>query len=62
MSFEIHSVRSEEGTSLRAVLPVEGTDRYDPFLVLHEQGPVRYGPGEDADYHSGRFAATAAAH
>jgi redox-sensitive bicupin YhaK (pirin superfamily) len=45
MSFEIHAVRGEEGSPLRAVLPVEGTDRYDPFLVLHEQGPVTYRPG-----------------
>jgi redox-sensitive bicupin YhaK (pirin superfamily) len=45
MSFEIHTVRGEEGNPLRAVLPIEGTDRYDPFLVLHEQGPVTYRPG-----------------
>jgi redox-sensitive bicupin YhaK (pirin superfamily) len=29
---------------LRAVLPHEGTARYDPFLVLHEQGPITYPP------------------
>jgi redox-sensitive bicupin YhaK (pirin superfamily) len=29
---------------LRAVLPHEGTAYGDPFLVLHEQGPVAYPP------------------
>ncbi len=46
MDFDIRAVRGAPGNPLRAVLPVEGTDRFDPFLVLHEQGPVYYALGE----------------
>jgi redox-sensitive bicupin YhaK (pirin superfamily) len=44
VELETFVVRSERGSPLRAVLPHEGTARYDPFLVLHEQGPVAYPP------------------
>jgi redox-sensitive bicupin YhaK (pirin superfamily) len=46
MIFTILPVRGEPGSPLRTVLPIEGTDAFDPFLVIHEQGPVSYGPGE----------------
>jgi redox-sensitive bicupin YhaK (pirin superfamily) len=46
MPFDIFSVPSTPGSPLRAVLPEEGTNRFDPFLVPHAQGPVRYAPGE----------------
>jgi redox-sensitive bicupin YhaK (pirin superfamily) len=41
---EIYPVRSERRSPLRAILPEEGTARFDPFLVVHEQGPVSYPP------------------
>ncbi len=46
MEFHVDIVRARAEGPLRAVLPIESTDRFDPFLILHEQGPVIYRPGE----------------
>jgi redox-sensitive bicupin YhaK (pirin superfamily) len=46
MKAAVYPVESEGRSPLRAVLPEEGTARFDPFLVFHEQGPVVYRPHE----------------
>jgi redox-sensitive bicupin YhaK (pirin superfamily) len=42
---EIHPVDARQ-VAFRRVLPEVKIGRFDPFLVLHEQGPIHYAPGE----------------